>query len=361
MNAIAELKSVSLYYCEGSSDKEYHVRIQESGSGFLVNFAYGRRGATLSTGTKTTSPVTLEAAERLYDKLVKEKKSKGYTEGESGTPYQHSDNEENHEGLRPQLLNTVEEADLDRLLNDPNWFMQEKLDGRRMLLEKHGEHIIPVNKKGFAISAPLTIRQSAERLKFDCVLDGESIGDYLHVFDLLELDGKDLQQQSYEERYIALLNLIAGSHTRHIQIVQCFTSTKDKRSWFRDLQVKRAEGVVFKDKRAPYTPGRPNSGGTQLKHKFVATLSAVVTTINPQRSVTVSLLDTETGWHPVGNVTIPANHKVPACGCVVEIRYLHAFTQSRKLFQPVYLGERQDIDPIECTMTQLKFKPDDEG
>ncbi len=362
MNAVLpELKSVSLYYREGSSDKEYHVRLEESGSGFLVNFAYGRRGSTLATGTKTSSPVSFEVAQRLFDKLVKEKKAKGYTEGESGTPYQRSDDEENHEGLRPQLLNPVAEADVERLLADPNWFMQEKLDGRRTLLEKDGSHIIPCNKKGFAISAPVTLLASAQRLNYNCALDGECIGDYLYVFDLLELDGEDLRPQPFEQRYIALLNLIAGSHTRHIQIVQCFTTAKDKQAWFRELQRKRAEGVVFKDKRAPYTAGRPHSGGTQLKHKFIASLSAVVTALNPQRSVTVALLDLTTGWHPIGNVTIPANHPVPAVGTVVEVQYLYAFTQSRKLFQPVYLGERRDVEQTECLITQLKFKADDEG
>jgi bifunctional non-homologous end joining protein LigD len=358
MNAVlAELKSVSLYCREGSSDKEYHVRIEESGSGFVVNFAYGRRGSSLSTGTKTSSPVSLEGAERIYDNLVKEKKAKGYQEGESGTPYQQSD--QDHESdLHPQLLNSVEEAEVERLLDDPNWFMQEKLDGRRMLLEKDGSNIIPINKKGFAISAPLTVYQSAQNLKYDCVLDGEHIGDHLHVFDLLELKGEDLRSQPFEKRYLALLNLFGASQMRHIRLVGC--EILRKRPVFNELKAKKAEGVVFKDKRAPYTAGRPNSGGTQLKHKFVASLSAVVTTINPQRSVSVSLLDMETGWHPVGNVTIPANHKVPACGTVVEVRYLYAFTQSRKLFQPVYLGVRQDVGQMECVMGQLKFKADDD-
>jgi len=50
-------------------------------------------------------------------------------------------------------------------------------------------------------------------------------------------------------------------------------------------QAGRKEGVVFKRLDAPYTPGRPGSGGTQLKHKFCATLSAVVARVNAQRSV----------------------------------------------------------------------------
>jgi bifunctional non-homologous end joining protein LigD len=57
-----------------------------------------------------------------------------------------------------------------------------------------------------------------------------------------------------------------------------------------------------------------------------------------------------------GNVTIPANHQVPPVGAVVEVRYLYAFRESGVLFQPVYLGQRDDVDPGECLAAQLKFK-----
>ena len=41
-----ETKTTSLYYREGSSDKEYHVRLEAKDHGFVVNIAYGRRGST---------------------------------------------------------------------------------------------------------------------------------------------------------------------------------------------------------------------------------------------------------------------------------------------------------------------------
>lgn len=36
------------------------------------------------------------------------------------------------------------------------------------------------------------------------------------------------------------------------------------------------EGVVFMEVDAPFTPGRPNSGGTMLKYKFFENASPVV-------------------------------------------------------------------------------------
>jgi hypothetical protein len=59
-----------------------------------------------------------------------------------------------------------------------------------------------------------------------------------------------------------------------------------------------------------------------------------------------------------GNVTIPANHQIPRVGDVVEVRYLYAYRDSLALYQPVYLGPRDDVDPGECLVSQLKFKVD---
>ena len=146
---IEELKSTSLYYREGSSDKEYHVRLEAKDNGYVVNFAYGRRGSTLTTGTKTSAPVYYDAALMVFDKLVKEKKAKGYTEGAEGTPYQHS--EKSLSGLQPQLLNPIDEVEVARLVSNPNWAMQEKQDGRRLLLRKSGNVVEGINKLGLIV------------------------------------------------------------------------------------------------------------------------------------------------------------------------------------------------------------------
>lgn len=67
-----------LHYKEGNSDKVYEVDLCEADEKFFVNFRYGRRGTDLKEGTKTTHPVTFAEAERIFQKLVDEKKKKGY-------------------------------------------------------------------------------------------------------------------------------------------------------------------------------------------------------------------------------------------------------------------------------------------
>ena len=70
MSAETPSKSVTLYFREGSSDKVYQACVEPGGGGFVVNFAFGRRGSTLQTGTKTAKPVDYQAALKVYDKLV---------------------------------------------------------------------------------------------------------------------------------------------------------------------------------------------------------------------------------------------------------------------------------------------------
>jgi bifunctional non-homologous end joining protein LigD len=118
-------QSTSLYYRAGSSDKEYHVRLEAKGDGFVVNTAFGRRGSTLSTGMKTSAPVSYDTALHIFERLVQEKQAKGYTAGANGTPYQPSANASQVSGLLPQLLNAVDEAQVARLVSDPRWAMQE--------------------------------------------------------------------------------------------------------------------------------------------------------------------------------------------------------------------------------------------
>ena len=72
------VRQTKLHFKEGNSDKVYEVDLCETGGKYIVNFRYGRRGAELKEGAKTTSPVNLTEAEKVYQKLVDEKTRKGY-------------------------------------------------------------------------------------------------------------------------------------------------------------------------------------------------------------------------------------------------------------------------------------------
>ena len=160
-------------------------------------------------------------------------------------------------------------------------------------------------------------------------------------------------------RLVELLNLLASGQQNAIQWVATHNGAAAKRCIFDKLREENAEGAVFKRIGAPYSPGRPNSGGDQLKYKFVETASVIVNAINARRSVAIAVWE-NTRLVSAGNVTVPAGQLIPQVGDVVEVRYLYAMPGSGSLFQPVYLGVRDDIAAAECTRDQLKFRKEPE-
>jgi bifunctional non-homologous end joining protein LigD len=342
---------ITLYFKQGSSDKVYNASLEEvEDNRFVVNFAYGRRGATLKTGTKTNTPVDYDSAKKIYDKLVKSKTSKGYTPGAAGPQYVHTDVDTRDTGVHCQLLNFIEEAEAERLIQDDEWWAQEKFDGKRLLLHK-AETITAINRNGLSVGAPDAIITWAGSVNRSYVVDGEAVGETLCVFDLLELDEIDLRLWAYDQRLSQLESL---GFDGAIAVAETAKTAQEKQQFYDRLRAAGGEGIVFKQHAAPYTAGRPNSGGTQVKFKFYATASVVVTQINAKRSVAMVVLDGEQSID-VGNVSIPPNQDVPAVNAVIEVRYLYAY-QGGSLYQPTYLGVRDDLRVDDCVITQLKYK-----
>ena len=343
--------STTLYFREGSSDKVYRVAIEPRDGGYVVNTAFGRRGTTLSTGTKTSSPVPMDVAQTIYDKLIREKTAKGYTIGSDTMAYH--DGSRKVTGIRPQLLNPVESPD--PLLADDTFYLQPKLDGKRLLIQKLGDDVTGINRRGIECGIPESIREAAMTLSGDFIVDGEAVGDMLHVFDILELEQSDIRRIPYRDRLVKLLNLLATGQQTAIQWVATISGQSAKLRTFSQLRKDQAEGVVFKRIGAPYSAGRPNSGGDQFKFKFVETASVIVNAVNAKRSVAIAVWE-NAKLVSCGNVTIPADQPIPQVGDTADVRYLYALSASGSLFQPVYLGTRDDIAAAECTRDQLKFR-----
>ena len=346
-------ENITLYFKQGRSDKVYTVSLEEVENGrFVVNFAYGRRGATLRTGTKTKTPVNYASAKKTYTKLVKSKTSKGYAPGAEGPQYVHTDTDTRDTGVRCQLLNFIGESKVTQCIHDDDWWAQEKYDGKRMLLRKT-DTVTAINRNGLSVGAPDAILKRAGAANQTYLADGEAVGETLFVFDILEIDNTDVRSMPYEQRLSHLENLgLNGS----VVVVETAKTQKEKQQLYDMLCASGAEGIVFKKYAASYTAGRPNSGGTQVKFKFYATASVVVTKINTKRSVAVAILADE--HHvDVGNVTIPPNKDVPPVNSVIEVRYLYAYPGG-SLYQPTYIGVRDDIGVEDCVISQLKYKKD---
>ena len=345
-------KSTSLFFKEGTSNKEYHIQLIPKGSGWVVNFQYGRVGNVLQTGSKTPSAVSLEQAEKIYNSVVKEKIAKGYSEGTVRNDFSVEMKPRDKKiHILPQLLNVIE--DPQEYINDDAWIGQPKIDGERRMVIKDGDKIIGLNKKGTSVQLPDSIINS---IKYDCILDGEIIGDKLYVFDILSLNGKDLKSFTAEERIGELQDLKFG---KGIEVVNTAYTTRSKQQMFDYLKKNNQEGIVFKRKDSLYTHGRPASFGSALKYKFNKTATFIVSSITrDKRSVGLSLMSGKDKIF-MGKVTIPPNYSMPKLDDLVEVRYLYAY-KNGSIFQPVFLGLRHDSDLSDATMKQIVYKAEKE-
>lgn len=376
------VKESYLSFKEGSSDKVYYVTLERvENDKCVVNFAFGRRGNTLQTGTKTNEPVDFTTAQRIFDKLVQEKIKKGYkgsgisiiekSEKESSfNPCVESEIKQSSSKViqvikteevavsKCVLLNAIKEEQAHNLINDNDWMIQEKMDGVRYMLEfeglPFGSNFKGYNRKGKEVPVSEEIKtlfESFEDLPPNCFLDGELIGETFYVFDILSMD-VDLREESFEKRYSLLAEFFRLYFNKKecIKLVKAYGKKEEKEKLFNDSKAK--EGVVFKRKSASYHVGRPASGGDYLKFKFCESCTCIVSSLSNKRSVGISLMK-DGNLVPVGNVTIPVNYEIPTIGKHIEVKYLYAFAGG-SLIQPVYLGERDDVEVD--TTDSIKYK-----
>lgn len=366
------VKSVALFFQEGNSDKVYEAAIVEVGPGvYTVEVGWGRRGAVLNKGTKAVK-VTLGKAEAAFDKVVKEKQGKGY-EAITGTsqpaavpppPGQGSGSKVASSGRKrlaqaAQLLVACEEKELERLLADATILAQPKLDGVRVLIHV-GEEVVATNRSGqvtaFAGKELLAALAEAPR---GTVIDGELVGAEYFAFDLLQHGTEDLRKKGYLDRYQeldALLDQLTGP----LRLVPTAASEAEKRALLARLEKERGEGIVFKKRDAPYSPGRPSSGGAQLKWKFLKRAEVVITA-NAGNAYAMAVFDADGNERAIGKVFAGTTNQTRAeldrrLGegerPVAEVEYLYA-TADDQLFQPVFLRVREDKEPEECGLDQL--------
>jgi bifunctional non-homologous end joining protein LigD len=412
MTTLAVRKQASLFFKQGSSDKEYNLFIEDSSSvpgSYDVRVTWGRRGNARDSQYKAQG-VSMLQAEATFESQKRSKESKGYKEdlslarGSANIPVPASSiignattaalkpsaPEREYTELKPQLLNPIGVDEMEQYILSPDYLAQEKLDGKRIMVEVNFGKVTASNRRSWKVGIPPDVEEELSKFD-DCILDGELVNGVYCVFDCLAHNGNDIRDESYSRRFDILLESVIGDRMLYqVDIVPTAYSEADKRALVESLQHK--EGVVFKELSAPHSVGRPNKGGSQLKCKFWSSATCVVTKINTtankddvadalaniadgngmvqvgpafniiekanktaKRSVAVSV-DSPDGFVPVGNVTVPPNYELPQVGDCVEIKYLYHYPGGA-LYQPQYLGVRDDVDVD--VLASLKPKSED--
>ena len=193
-------------------------------------------------------------------------------------------------------------------------------------------------------------------------MDGEITDSKFYTWDILTHNGCDLRDQPYEVRYARLTRLFQGVH-EVLRVAETAMTPKAKRNLVTRMHEIRAEGFVCKNRNAVYAGGR---SGQHFKCKFVATASFIVgpkpdkKAAEGHRSIAVYALD-GTRERFMGTVGVPERYRLPKDGEIVEVRYLYCHPGPEgKLIQAKYFGQvRDDVDRIECSVSQLKLKADE--
>jgi len=362
-----EAEKADLHFRQGSSDKVYRLQLEDKQGQWGVQAQWGRRGSVLQSDVKVTN-ATYKEAKRVYDRILREKTGKGYqiaqaTANGDGPFSVGLPSAKEQSGHTPELLTPIEEQDALRLAHDASWWFQQKFDGRRLAIQKADGKYSGINKLGQIIPIDCRLAGSLDLVQTQGFLaDGEITDSHFYIWDLLSADDIDLRIQPYEIRYVHLTRLFRGVHDA-LRVCETAMTPNAKRDFVKAMHDANAEGFVCKNRNAAYAPGR---AGQHHKCKFVTTASFIVgpkpekKAGDGHRSIAVYLSD-GTGERFMGTVGVPDRYRVPTEGQIVEVRYLYCHPGiDGKLIQAKYFGKvRDDIDRIECSVNQLKFKGND--
>jgi bifunctional non-homologous end joining protein LigD len=172
----------------------------------------------------------------------------------------------------------------DRPFDRPGWIFEVKWDGYRAIAEitRSGVSLYSRNQLSFNQSYP-AIAASLRKIKHQAVLDGEivvldshgrsrfqllqtyrktGIGPLMYyVFDLLELDGRDLRQEPLVKRRALLPPLI-----KNLPGIALSESVEEHGIEFFEAAVKVGlEGILAKDASSPYCEGRRSRSWLKIK------------------------------------------------------------------------------------------------
>src|SRR6202167_998344 len=124
-----QTEKVELYFRQGSSDKLYHLQLENLQDRWSVQAQWGRRGSALQSDAKISN-ATYEEAKRVYDRILREKTGKGYqitqATANGDTPISVGlPASKEQSGHVPELLRPIEEPEALLLAQDASWWFQQ--------------------------------------------------------------------------------------------------------------------------------------------------------------------------------------------------------------------------------------------
>jgi bifunctional non-homologous end joining protein LigD len=257
-----QTEQAALQFRQGSSDKVYHLQLENVEDIWSVQAQWGRRGSALQSDVKAIG-TTYEEAKRVYDRILREKVGKGYQIAE-GTANSNAaisvglPATKEHSGHTPELLTPIEEPEALQLAQDVSWWFQQKFDGRRLAVQKTDGKYSEINKLGQIVPIDSRLAEILDLVQAEGFLaDGEITDSHFYIWDLLSVNETDLRVQPYEIRYVHLTRLFRGVHET-LRVCQTAMTPKDKRAFVKAMHDVNAEEFVCKNRsKGPFGRRRP--------------------------------------------------------------------------------------------------------
>jgi ATP-dependent DNA ligase len=251
-----------------------------------------------------------------------------------------------------------------------------KFDGIRVFLFKSGSSLVISGKLGSVFTPKANPLAFAKVPEFThapnrMILDGEYVShDGLHLFDVLQVDDRDLRSLILEERRKILDEILKGTGLE-VNIFRA-NSISEIQQLKEEFVSKGFEGILVKNPLSRY--GQSNSW---LKLKRFDTIDCFVVGFEdtPEKARTgiaiswfIGVID-RTGRTvnigKVGSFLERVEPKMIRIGSVLEVRFQQV-TEDWKLRAPFILRVRHDKPTNECNMSQLetaagrKYEPKEE-
>ena len=242
--------------------------------------------------------------------------------------------------MKAQLPTPVQKPKM--YLDSPDWGMQQKMDGKRILLEIVNGKVRAFNRHGVEITPPFELDT---QMIPDCVLDGEWLAPTFFAFDMITNS-----VDSYWTRHIGLSKTFQlDAYNKNIVVLPLFC-TDSKQDKFDELFARSAEGVVFKKLAAKPKQGKSH---TWVKYKFTSDVDCVVISVGEDKSNLFLGMYKDGELVEIGkSSSLTGDGPSLKAGDVCKVNCLYV-TESGRLYQPVKPMYRDDKLPTECTIDQL--------
>ena len=130
-----------------------------------------------------------------------------------------------------------------------------------------------------------------------------------------------------------------------------FRGSVDKLAAYARARAEQREGLILRDRHAPYQQGKRST--TLLKRKFTHTADLMVSGLDPAKESARLAAFGPDGQTEIGSASAIGKGLI-ACGEIWEVEFLYVVDPAHpRMVQPRLVRRREDKSPAECTIDQF--------